>query len=124
MEKNMPNQLKQLVILSGKGGTGKTSLTAAFSHLASQVDWDVQVVLADADVDASNLELVLNPEMLERKDFWGGQIAKIDPDLCGGCGRCIEVCRFDALGWIDQPEFSRLVTDQRDHHQSEAALHL
>ena len=70
--------MKQLVILSGKGGTGKTSLTAAFAHLASQGSLAEQVVLADADVDAANLELVLKPRLLEEDDFRGGQVAEID----------------------------------------------
>ncbi len=88
---------KQLVILSGKGGTGKTSVTAAFAHLASLADFPIKAVLADADVDAANLELVLAPQVLEQQDFWGGKIAIIDPELCGGCGICEQVCRFDAV---------------------------
>jgi MinD superfamily P-loop ATPase len=89
--------VKQLVILSGKGGTGKTSVTAAFAHLAAQGEFPMQAVLADADVDAANLELVLAPEMETRMDFWGGQVAQIDPQLCSGCGTCQDVCRFDAV---------------------------
>jgi MinD superfamily P-loop ATPase len=89
--------MKQLVILSGKGGTGKTSLTAAFAHLASQSNTPVKAILADADVDAANLELVLAPQVLERKDFWGGKVAEIDQELCVGCGTCVAVCRFDAV---------------------------
>jgi MinD superfamily P-loop ATPase len=89
--------VKQLVILSGKGGTGKTSVTAAFAHLAAQGESPMQAVLADADVDAANLELVLAPEMETRMDFWGGQVAQIDPQLCSGCGTCQDVCRFDAV---------------------------
>jgi MinD superfamily P-loop ATPase len=88
--------MKQIVILSGKGGTGKTSLAAAFAHLASQ-DGRIQAVLADADVDASNLELVLAPRTLEEHDFMGGQIAVINLELCAGCGDCMAVCRFDAI---------------------------
>ena len=86
--------MKQLVILSGKGGTGKTSVAAALAHLASQ---DMPIVLADADVDAANLELVLSPTRLEEHVFMGGQIAIIDPDACSLCGRCYDVCRFDAV---------------------------
>jgi MinD superfamily P-loop ATPase len=86
--------MKQLVILSGKGGTGKTSVAAALAHLASQ---EMPIVLADADVDAANLELVLAPTRLEEHVFMGGQIAIIDPDKCTLCGRCYEVCRFDAV---------------------------
>jgi MinD superfamily P-loop ATPase len=86
--------MKQLVILSGKGGTGKTSVAAALAHLASE---ELPIVLADADVDAAYLELVLAPTRLEEHVFMGGQVAVIDPDLCQLCGRCHEVCRFDAI---------------------------
>jgi len=86
--------MKQLVILSGKGGTGKTSVAAALAHLASQ---EIPIVLADADVDAANLELVLAPTRLEEHVFMGGQIAIIDPDKCELCGICYDVCRFDAI---------------------------
>jgi MinD superfamily P-loop ATPase len=86
--------MKQLVILSGKGGTGKTSVAAALAHLASQ---EMPIVLADADVDAANLELVLDPTRLEEHIFMGGQVAIIDPEKCELCGRCYEVCRFDAV---------------------------
>ncbi len=85
--------MKQLVILSGKGGTGKTSITAAFAHLAESLN----IVLADADVDASNLELVLAPEVLETHEFIGSKVAVIDSALCMACGTCYEVCRFDAV---------------------------
>jgi MinD superfamily P-loop ATPase len=89
--------MKQLVILSGKGGTGKTSLTAAFAHLAAQGNFADKVVLADADVDAANLELVLQPRLLEQQDFKGGKVAVIDQDTCSACGTCQAVCRFDAV---------------------------
>ncbi len=89
--------MKQLVILSGKGGTGKTSLAAAFAHLAHDGRNPIQAVLADADVDAANLELVLRPERIETHDFTGGSVALIDSDLCQDCGVCKQVCRFDAV---------------------------
>ncbi|MBN1666522.1 MAG: ATP-binding protein [Anaerolineales bacterium] len=89
--------MKQLVILSGKGGTGKTSVTAALAHLATSGPQPVRTVLADADVDAANLELVLAPQELSREEFWGGQVAQIDADLCAGCGTCEAVCRFEAV---------------------------
>ena len=94
--------MKQLVILSGKGGTGKTSLAAAFAHLAAEGANPVRTILADADVDASNLELVLSPSVLEAHDFMGGGVAVIDPEACEGCGICAEVCRFDAITFIDK----------------------
>ncbi|MCX6028134.1 MAG: ATP-binding protein [Chloroflexi bacterium] len=89
--------MKQLVILSGKGGTGKTSVAAAFAHLAAEGGPPLRAVLADADVDAANLELVLSPQPLETHEFIGGPVAVIDPELCQGCGRCYDVCRFDAV---------------------------
>jgi MinD superfamily P-loop ATPase len=95
--------MKQLVILSGKGGTGKTSLAAAFAHLAHKGLQPVKAVLADADVDAANLELVLRPERLETHDFTGGSLAVIDPQGCNSCGVCHQVCRFDAV--VIDPDF-------------------
>jgi len=89
--------MKQLVILSGKGGTGKTSLAAAFAHLAHDGGTPIKAVLADADVDAANLELVLSPERIETHDFTGGSVAIIDLERCQGCGICAQVCRFDAV---------------------------
>jgi MinD superfamily P-loop ATPase len=93
--------MKQLVILSGKGGTGKTSLVAAFAHLAHDGPSITQVVLADADVDAANLELLLRPELMETHEFVGGSVATIDPDHCLDCGVCEQVCRFDAIYMAD-----------------------
>ncbi|MEI7848090.1 MAG: ATP-binding protein [Chloroflexota bacterium] len=89
--------MKQLVILSGKGGTGKTSMVAAFAHLASQGSLSGQIILADADVDAANLELVLQPALVEEQDFLGGKVAVINQDTCAACGDCQAVCRFDAI---------------------------
>jgi MinD superfamily P-loop ATPase len=86
--------LKQLVVLSGKGGTGKTTVVAALAHLASE---KMPLVLADADVDAANLELVLDPIQQEVHDFRSGKLAVIDPVACTACGRCAEVCRFEAV---------------------------
>jgi len=86
--------VKQVVILSGKGGTGKTSLTAALAHLAHA---GMNLVLADADVDAANLDLLLDPEKLEEHDFTGGFKAVIHGEACTACGRCFEVCRFGAV---------------------------
>lgn len=89
--------MKQLVILSGKGGTGKTSVAAAFAHLAQTSQARINAVLADADVDAANLELVLAPSKRETHEFVGGAVAHIDPDQCEGCGTCADTCRFDAI---------------------------
>ncbi len=89
--------MKQIVVLSGKGGTGKTSVTAALAHLASQGDLSGSIVLADTDVDAANLELLLAPAICERVEFRGAKCASIDRERCTACGRCAEVCRFDAI---------------------------
>jgi len=83
--------MKEIVILSGKGGTGKTSLTAAFAALAQDF------VLCDADVDASDLHLLTSPIIKQSTDFQGGNIAIINPDKCIRCGICQDLCRFGAI---------------------------
>ncbi len=83
--------MKELVVISGKGGTGKTSLMAAFASLAKNK------VLCDADVDAADLHLLTDPEIKKRYDFQGGGIAVIDPDKCTQCGLCRELCRWEAI---------------------------
>jgi MinD superfamily P-loop ATPase len=89
--------MKQIVILSGKGGTGKTSVSAAFAHLSSFPGCSISPVFVDADVDAANLSLVLNPEITQTSEFWGGSLAEIDGEKCLGCGDCVTVCRYDAV---------------------------
>lgn len=81
----------ELVILSGKGGTGKTTIATAISELAKDV------VKVDCDVDAPNLYLFYNGEDIKKKDFCGGKIAEINEELCSSCGKCEKVCRFDAI---------------------------
>ena len=83
--------MKELVILSGKGGTGKTSLTAAFAFFSKSM------VLCDADVDAADLHLLMEPVVKQRSDFVAGNEAVINPDLCTQCGLCLELCRFSAI---------------------------
>lgn len=83
--------MKELVVISGKGGTGKTSITAAFASLAQNF------VLADCDVDAADLHLIMSPEVKQTEDFSGGKQAKIVTGKCTGCGKCAEMCRFDAI---------------------------
>lgn len=83
--------MKELVIISGKGGTGKTSIVSAFAALAENK------VLCDADVDAADLHLIMAPEILERHDFKGGNKAVIDKDKCTECGLCRQLCRWDAI---------------------------
>lgn len=83
--------MKELVVISGKGGTGKTSLVAAFASLAENE------VLCDADVDAADLHLIMNPDVTQRYDFKGGSKAIINKQLCTGCGLCRDLCRWDAI---------------------------
>lgn len=83
--------MKEITILSGKGGTGKTSITAAIASLAEQA------VLCDNDVDAADLHLLLQPKILESHVFLSGCYAVIDQDKCTGCGLCMDKCRFDAI---------------------------
>jgi len=83
--------MKQIAIISGKGGTGKTVLTASFASLADNK------VMVDCDVDAADLHLLLHPIVKEKQEFTGGKTANIDLKLCIECGKCIEVCRFDAI---------------------------
>jgi len=83
--------MKELVIISGKGGTGKTSITAAFASMASNC------LLCDSDVDAADLHLLLNPQPYSTNDFIGGSIAVIRQGDCSGCATCLELCRFDAI---------------------------
>ena len=87
----MASDVKELVVISGKGGTGKTSIVASFAALAEKV------VLADCDVDAADLHLVLEPTIARRESFSGGKRARIKSGDCTACGKCEEICRFDAI---------------------------
>jgi MinD superfamily P-loop ATPase len=90
--------MKELVVISGKGGTGKTSLVASFAVLAKQT------VVADCDVDAADLHLILNPEVKTRRDFISGHEAVICQAQCAGCGICQDHCRFDAIRLNDSDD--------------------
>ena len=83
--------MKELVVISGKGGTGKTSIVAAFAALAKNA------VFADCDVDAADLYLVLEPKVKQTFEFSGGKRAAIVTEKCIGCGKCQDLCRFDAI---------------------------
>lgn len=86
-----PVETKELVVVSGKGGTGKTSVTASLAALAENI------VVADCDVDAADLHLLLNPEIQSEGDFSGGNLAQIDQSKCIDCGFCYQACRFSAI---------------------------
>jgi len=83
--------MKELVVISGKGGTGKTSIVASFAALAEKK------VIADCDVDAADLHLILRPKNLKSEKFTGGKQAIVDLEKCQGCGECIDLCRFEAI---------------------------
>jgi len=83
--------LKQIAIISGKGGTGKTTLTASFAALGKNI------VIADCDVDAPDLHILLHPQVIETQEFRGPKVAVIDEEKCINCGLCKESCRFDAI---------------------------
>jgi len=83
--------MKELLVISGKGGTGKTTVVGSFAALADSK------VLTDADVDAPNLHLLLDPKQIEDREYSGAELAVVDRDLCTECGRCTEVCEFAAI---------------------------
>jgi MinD superfamily P-loop ATPase len=83
--------MREIVILSGKGGTGKTSLTGAFAHLAKNK------IICDLDVDAPDLHLLLRPEREREEEFYSGHEARIEPEKCTGCGVCASMCQFGAI---------------------------
>ncbi len=87
--------MREVVVISGKGGTGKTSLTAAFAHLAENK------VVCDLDVDAPDLHLLLDPTVIRKEEFISGHEAVIDPAKCTGCGTCVSMCRYDAIDEVD-----------------------
>jgi len=92
--------MKEITVLSGKGGTGKTSITAALASVVKNS------VFCDSDVDAADLHLIFQPEISEEHTFYGTRIASIDPEKCTNCGICIEYCRFDAIRSDENGELS------------------
>jgi len=86
--------MNEIVVLSGKGGTGKTSITASLAVLAGN-----DAVIADCDVDAANMHLLLNPDFGRVIEFYSGELAVVNQDLCIHCGKCEEICRFSAISF-------------------------
>ncbi|MBS3742144.1 MAG: ATP-binding protein [Candidatus Cloacimonetes bacterium] len=86
--------MKEIVVISGKGGTGKTSITASFAYLAEN-----DIIVADCDVDAADMHLLLMPDFAHQEDFYSSEIAIIDQDTCTKCGECKKICRFDAISF-------------------------
>jgi MinD superfamily P-loop ATPase len=84
--------MKEIVVISGKGGTGKTSITASFAVLGGR-----DLVIADCDVDAADMHILLQPENAKSEDFYSGELAVINQNICTQCGKCFDVCRFDAI---------------------------
>ena len=92
--------MKQLTVISGKGGTGKTTLVGSFAALAENK------VIADCDVDAPDLHLLLHPEIIEREEFKGVKVAVMDKTLCTECGICEETCRFNAIALTEESGYA------------------
>ena len=97
--------MKEIVIISGKGGTGKSSICCALAHL-----WKDNAVIADCDVDAADMHLILHPQSSESKDFFSGIKATIEESTCSSCGLCASVCRFDAIS----PQKGKYLVNQLD----------
>jgi MinD superfamily P-loop ATPase len=87
--------MKEILVISGKGGTGKTSLTAAFAHLSTNH------LICDLDVDAPDMHLILKPQNTQKTEFVSGHEAVIDPDKCEACGLCQEMCHYAAVNEKD-----------------------
>ncbi|WP_456385835.1 ATP-binding protein [Desulfolithobacter sp.] len=85
--------MREILIISGKGGTGKTSLTAAFAHLSG----NRKIIICDLDVDAPDLHLLLQPRHEREEPFFAGNEARIEQDGCTGCGTCAQMCRYNAI---------------------------
>jgi MinD superfamily P-loop ATPase len=83
--------MKEIVVISGKGGTGKTTITAALASLVKSK------IMADCDVDAADLHLILNPDIKQQNDFFSGKTAYVRQEDCTECGKCVEVCQFNAI---------------------------
>ena len=92
--------MKQITVISGKGGTGKTTLVGSFAALAENK------VIADCDVDAPDLHLLLHPEIIKKEEFKGLKVAVMDKTLCTECGTCEETCRFNAIALTEDSGYA------------------
>ncbi|MEA2053069.1 MAG: 4Fe-4S binding protein, partial [Euryarchaeota archaeon] len=92
--------MKQITVISGKGGTGKTTLVGSFAVLAENK------VIADCDVDAPDLHLLVHPEIIEKEEFKGVKVAVMDKTLCSECGTCEETCRFNAIASTEESGYA------------------
>lgn len=94
--------MHEIVVLSGKGGAGKTSVTAALARAMSAAE---PIVLCDYDVDAPDLHILLQPKVVKTSDFISGHLARFNPDECIGCDQCLGFCNFDAITSTDDGEY-------------------
>jgi len=92
--------MKEVLIISGKGGTGKTSITACFAKILGK-----KAIVADCDVDAADMHLLMNPQNSQTKDFYSGFVAKISPRECTNCSKCKAVCHFNAIDIKNKKHF-------------------
>jgi len=97
--------MKEIVVISGKGGTGKTTIVASFAALAENK------VIADCDVDAADLHLIMQPKVKHSDSFTGGKSAEVDSDKCQGCGTCVDLCRFDAVSLVQKDGLPSAIID-------------
>ena len=102
--------MKQIVVVSGKGGSGKTFVSSSLAAIAAG-DTNGGTTYADCDVDAADLYLMLDPRQTECTDFVSGRLATVDADRCTGCGRCVSECRFHAVAMTGPPDAERAKVD-------------
>ncbi len=105
--------MREVVIISGKGGTGKTTLSASFAYLAGD-----KAIISDCDVDAANMHLLLDANFKKQEDFFSGELAVIDEEICTNCGNCFDVCRFDAIYVKDNQHYIDKISCEGCHYCS------
>lgn len=103
--------MKQIVIVSGKGGSGKTFVSSSIAAIASTSADGGSTAFADCDVDAANLHLMLDPHDTSCSDFVSGKLAEVAPDRCTGCGLCVDACRFEAVSLVRTDGRTRALVD-------------